>query len=225
MDVWTFSLLAGHSCPGADKCMARVNLTTHLLEDGPKQEFRCFSATQEVAFSNTRKAHQHNFEKLRGCATTQEMVELLIRSLPKKAMTIRVHVSGDFFNQRYFDAWQAVAALRPSVLFYAYTKSIPFWAAHVAKQGKTSPNFRLTASIGGRYDAFILPWMVTALVVEHPSEARKLKLPIDHDDRYAQKATRNFALLLHGAQKPGTKQSRALKRMRQEGVSYGYAKA
>ena len=112
MDVWTFSLLAGHSCPGADKCMARVNLTTHLLEDGPKQEFRCFSATQEVAFSNTRKAHQHNFEKLRGCATTQEMVELLIRSLPKKALTIRVHVSGDFFNQRYFDAWQAVAALR-----------------------------------------------------------------------------------------------------------------
>ena len=41
----------------------------------------------------------------------------------KKINTIRVHESGDFFNQDYLDVWFLLAYDFPQLTFYAYTKS------------------------------------------------------------------------------------------------------
>ena len=39
-----------------------------------------------------------------------------------KNKLVRVHDSGDFFNQRYLDAWIKLAEYHPGKRFYAYTK-------------------------------------------------------------------------------------------------------
>ena len=65
----------------------------------------------------------------------------------------------------------------------------------------------------------------SALVVNHPDEAERLQLEIDHDDSHAV-ANDNlaFALLLHGTQKAGSEASNALKRMNKEQVQYRYGR-
>ena len=95
--------------------------------DGPDTEFRCYSASQEAIYTNVYKKRKANFDALKGLET-DEMVTLLCDNLPKNAGVIRIHAAGDFFNQKYFNAWMQVAELNPSVLFYAYTKALPYWA-------------------------------------------------------------------------------------------------
>jgi hypothetical protein len=68
---------------------------------------------------------------------------------------IRIHVSGDFFSQAYFDAFMEAAKLyEEEIVFYAYTKSIPYWVKAKAK-GIIPKNFKLNGSYGGSKDALI----------------------------------------------------------------------
>jgi hypothetical protein len=41
----------------------------------------------------------------------------------KRFKTIRIHESGDFYNQEYLDKWISVAHARKDILFYCYTRS------------------------------------------------------------------------------------------------------
>jgi hypothetical protein len=41
----------------------------------------------------------------------------------KRIRRVRVHESGDFYNQEYLDKWFVVAQGYPDLTFYAYTKS------------------------------------------------------------------------------------------------------
>jgi hypothetical protein len=135
------------------------------------------------------------------------MKNLIIRSLPDKAKIVRIHVSGDFFSQTYFDAWYGVARIRPEVIFYAYTKSIPYW---IKRLDSIPANFRLTASHGGRSDKLITDHgLKSATVLMTQQEADILNLEVDHDDTHAQSGAASFALLIHGTQKAGTDQSKA----------------
>ena len=43
--------------------------------------------------------------------------------LRSKRSVIRIHESGDFYDQAYLDKWIGIAAALPKVTFYAYTKS------------------------------------------------------------------------------------------------------
>ena len=64
---------------------------------------------------------------------------------------VRVHDSGDFFNEAYLDGWLEVAERVPDVLFYAYTKEVSLF------QGLKNPpvNFRWLYSLGGLEDHLI----------------------------------------------------------------------
>ena len=67
---------------------------------------------------------------------------------------LRVHVSGDFYAQSYFDAWMIAATDNPDITFYSYTKSLPYWIK--ARENGTIPsNYKLVASYGGKKDALI----------------------------------------------------------------------
>ncbi len=152
--LYTFSLPSGHSCHFAKDCLSKAVVTNGKvgIQDGPQTQFRCFSATQEVVYTGVREQRQHNFNLLKEAKTTEKMVELIDKSLPKKADVIRIHVGGDMFNQNYFNAWRDIALLHPKITFYAYTKSLPYWVAQI---DKIPGNFKLNASKGGRYDALI----------------------------------------------------------------------
>ena len=78
-------------------------------------------------------------------------------------------MAGDFFNQRYFDAWRIVASNNPDTLFYAYTKSLNYWKARI---DRIPANLNLTASVGGRHDSLIDELgLKYSKVVYHPDES------------------------------------------------------
>ena len=220
-EIHTFSLPSGHSCPGAVECLAKADRKTGRVSDGKKQKFRCFSASAEAVFTEVRKSRWRNFTLVRKERSRDKIRDLILKSLPKNAKIIRIHVGGDFYNQTYFDAWMMVAIERSDVLFYAYTKSVDFWAKRLVD---LPVNFQLTASLGGKYDRMVGRLQLrTATVVFHPEDAIKRDLEIDHDDSHARsKSYKSFALLIHGTQPKGSEASTALKRMKKEEVQFEY---
>jgi hypothetical protein len=220
LDVRTFSLPSGYSCPFASDCLSKADRKTGKITDGKNMEYRCFAATMEARLPSVRNSRWDNFDALRKLKTTDAMVAALLDALPVKADVVRIHVGGDFYNQRYFDAWLRVAAMRPQTQFYAYTKSIGYW---VARLGNIPANLSLNASRGGTQDHLIDEHgLKTAEVVYTEAEAAERGLPIDHDEYQAIKGTENFALLLHGTQPKGSKAAAALKALKAEGVRHSY---
>jgi hypothetical protein len=211
--IATFSLPAGWSCPGAAQCLARADRNTGKITDGPLSQFRCFAATAESAYRNVRESRWHNFDLLKG-KTRDEMSALILTTI------IRIHVSGDFFNESYFGAWIDVATNRPDIKFYAYTKSIPMWRSLA---DSIPANLILTASEGGRYDAQINGFK-RAKVVFSEEQAAALGLAIDHDDSHAYDGNESFALLLHGTQAKGTVAAKALTALRHLNIG-GYSRS
>lgn len=217
--IFTFSIPAGHSCPGAHLCMAKADRLTGKLTDGGNQEFRCFAATAESAFPSVRKQRWDNFELLRQAKTREAMRDLILASLPHEATIVRIHVSGDFFSEAYFRAWVDIANARPDAKFYAYTKSLHLWNRLVSE---VPANLILTASAGGKFDSQIGSFK-KAIVVYSEEEAAALKLEIDHDDSHAYGGEESFALLLHGGQKKGSQAAKSLSALKLLGKG-GYSK-
>lgn len=225
--IYSFDLLSGHSCPFAKDCLAKVVIQDDgkkKLVDGPDTEYRCFSASQEVIFPGVYNSRSGNFESLRG-KTTEQMCAQIAADIPKDAGIIRIHVAGDFFNEAYFKAWVGMAILNPEILFYAYTKSLPYWVNNLTL---IPENMVLTASRGGRMDHLIEQYNLRSVkVVLSQYQARKLQLAIDHDDSHAAipaKSGKDFALLIHGVQKAGSKAGEAIKKLRKNGVDFSYKK-
>jgi len=196
--IGTFSLPAGWTCPGANECLCKSDRLTGKLTDGSDTKFRCFAATGEARATSVRNARWRNFELLQAAKTVQEMADLINNSIPFGVSYIRLHPSGDFFNENYFKAWLNVAIANPAITFYAYTKSLGYLAKYKAK---FPSNFKMTASKGGKFDALIAKHnLVSAEVVFSTEEARRKGLEIDHDDSLAIKNDKSFAILLHGTQ-------------------------
>lgn len=205
--IATFSLPAGHSCPFAKECLSKATRLTGKIIDGEHCRFRCFAASQEALFSNVRKARWDNLELLKASGSVEKMTNLIQSSLPKGYSYVRIHVSGDFWSEKYFLAWLNVALNNPLIVFYGYTKATPF----LVKYKKVIPrNFRFTASKGGTCDNLISKHKLrSAEVVFSVNEAEQKELEIDHDDSHAITAEKSFALLLHGTQPAGSEAGKA----------------
>lgn len=210
--IYSFDLLSGHSCPYAHDCQSRAVEVDgkRKIKDGMFTIFRCFSASQEVLYTNLYNLRKHNYNVLKGLCKDDEflshrfnMYKRILADLPEDAGVVRLHVAGDFFNQKYFEAWMDVARTKSDVLFYAYTKSLPYWLAN-RKECDTIKNLVLTASVGGRRDDLIeTEGFRFAKVVMSEEEADDFALPIDHDDSHAADPNQrfnNFSILIHGVQ-------------------------
>jgi hypothetical protein len=219
--VFSFDLISGWSCPFARDCLSKVHVINGKKKviDGPHTEFRCFSASQEAIYTNTYNKRMDNFQLARDAADSPfKVADMLDSHLPKKAGIIRIHVGGDMFNRNYFMGWLWTAVRNPSILFYAYTKSLNFWVdnLHIIPD-----NMVLTASRGGRLDHLIDKHNLReAKVVYSEEQANKLGLSIDKDDSHAADPTKkdqSFALLIHGIQPKGSTASIALKQLKGKG--------
>ena len=220
--IATFSLPAGHVCCFAKDCLAMADRETGKVTDGKDTEFRCFAATQESRLPSLRKSRWDNFEMLQAAGTIEAMGDLIQDSLPKGILIVRVHVSGDFFSERYFLAWLNVALNNPAIVFYGYTKSTPF----LVKYAKDIPsNFRFTASFGGTRDNLInLHNLKSVKVVFSVEESLKQGLEIDHDDSHAFAGKESFSLLIHSTQPANSMASKAMSELKRQGVVVGYGK-
>ena len=220
--IYSLDLLSGWSCPHAKDCLSKAIVQDNgkrKIKDCKDTKFRCFSASQEVQYTNVYNSRKHNFDLLRK-QNHEEMVKLINSSLPENAGIVRIHVAGDFFSLPYMHAWYMVAALNPNVLFYAYTKSLKFWVGGI-NELPILHNFVLTASYGGRDDHMIDEFNLRSTkVVFSEAEAEELGLAIDHDDSHAAKPSlrdNSFALLIHGTQPAGSEASTALKKLKGKG--------
>ncbi len=219
---------AGHDCPFAHECRSKVVVDSEgktSIKDGKHTKFRCFGATSEIRSKNLRLLVTHNAELVRsaGLKNTKALVNLIDRSMHEDARIVRVHTTGgDFLTKQYLQAWLDVAEMYPDVIFYGYTKALPYY---VAMKDMFPDNFRFTPSRGGTHDHLIDECgLYEARVVYHPDEAEKLGWPIDHDDSHAMAASQSFCLLLHGQQPAGSDASESLKFLRKSGMKYGYSK-
>lgn len=207
----SLSLPAGYTCPFADICKSLAHRHGEKVFDGKAikdlGEIRCYAASAELARPNVRNMRWRNFDLLNDTLKkegTEGAANLLVKSLKyyesnKGTIKLfRIHDSGDFFDQKYFDAWIETAKRRPDVLFYAYTKSLPFWKE---RKSEVPKNLRLIASEGGKADELIdKEGFRKAVIVKDAGEAIKKKLNIDVNDFLAAFGDNDFALLLHGVQ-------------------------
>lgn len=226
--IYSFDLLSGGKfCPYSKLCSSQaIEQPDGSLKivDGPHTLFRCYSASQEALFKNVYKRRKENSHVLYLAAQDYKIAaNELEKALPKNAGIIRIHSGGDFSTKAYMQAWIELARRKPDILFYAYTKSIPFWLA-LRQEIKKLKNFVLTASYGGYKDELITKHKLRSVkVIKSVSEARKLKLSIDHDDSFAAdplKKKVSFALLVHGQMPKNSPYGAAVRKLNGLG-SYG----
>ena len=224
-DVGIFDTPAGWTCCGAKDCAEKVDPTTGKLIVNPKAKFRCFAAVSELISTAARNKRWHNFNLLKECKSSEQMAKIIIESIINNKFTnvapkFRIHSSGDFFNQMYFNAWIMVAKYFPEKTFYAYTKSLKFWVARI---NEIPNNFHLTASKGGKYDNLIELYNLKHVeIVFSEEEAVKKGLEIDHDDSHCyNREVKHFALLIHGMQQANSEAGKAVSELNKNGIA-GY---
>ncbi len=219
LGIVSFSLPAGYTCPFADTCHTLVHRHGKRFSNGriliDKGDIRCYASSQEATYPNVRNQRWRNFDLLKLFKNDKgDMVDLINRSIAYHEAhfghirMLRIHESGDFFSQPYFDAWIEVARENPRILFYGYTKSLPFWSK---SKGMIPRNLRLVASEGGKRDDLISKEKFRkAVIVKDKGEAIEKRLHIDLDDFLAAFGDKDFALLIHGGQKAGSEAGKAV---------------
>ena len=178
--VYEFNLPAGTTCPFAKECKIVVGENCgKFLNDSAS--FRCYAASAE-RFPSARASRWANYRgvlrgimpDIHGCAN------------------VRIHMSGDFFSQAYFDQWLSVASSHGATLFWAFTKSLNFW---MNRRRDIPKNLMLTASAGGHHDWMISEYGLKCATVFRRREEIPNGMPIDTDDYYAAHGADSFALL------------------------------
>jgi len=100
----------------------------------------CYAVKAQVQYSATYNKRLINSYLAR---FELPLLEAMLRKqlASSKIKTVRVHSSGDFISQEYYNMWQRVALDYPKVKFYAYTK-----VEGLINMGVHAPNFNILFS-------------------------------------------------------------------------------
>lgn len=108
----------------------------------------CYAKQGRYGMKNVKDARKHNLDM----SLRADFVENAIADLKRmrKVNTVRIHDSGDFYNQEYYNKWCLIAMALPHIIFYAYTKTLDMdiW-------GNKPDNLRITQSLGGKHDNLV----------------------------------------------------------------------
>lgn len=119
----------------------------------------CYAQAGAYVWSNVAQAFEARLE----LSQTDDFIPSLNKAIATKLKTatkrgqqlvIRIHDSGDFYSLEYTIKWFQVMQDNPTVIFYAYTKSLPMFN-RLRKQGRIPENFVLVYSEGGLADNLI----------------------------------------------------------------------
>ena len=195
--VYEWNLPSGFTCPCALECLVKVDRKTGIFNNKSKG-YKCYSAMAE-RFPAVREHRWKNFEHIKNGGDLK---------IPDKAEAVRVHASGDFFSQKYFDLWIRTCEENKKVEFWAYTKSLKFWINRI---NDIPDNLTITASRGGRLDKLIDKYnLKNNKIVKSIEEANNKNLPIDTNDNLARQKNINFALVDNFAKPLNTNQTKII---------------
>lgn len=91
----------------------------------------CYAKKAERIYPSVSKSRNEQMEDSRNDDFVQNMVNTIKHYLAKKLIAgkivyFRIHESGDFYSQEYFDKWVEITQQFPEVNFLAYTKSVKY---------------------------------------------------------------------------------------------------
>lgn len=168
------NMIRRNTCPGALACRAV-----------------CYAKQGGYRFPASIAARKHNLALSQDANFVPHIAADLARM--RKVNTVRVHDSGDFYSQGYFDAWCKIASLFPRKTFYAYTKSL-----HLDLSGAPD-NFRVTQSLGGKFDGLVnLGRPHSRIFSSHDARTTAGYVDGNVTDAYAIEGETRIGLVYHG---------------------------
>ena len=111
----------------------------------------CYARSGTYQFSNVKAAHVANLERvLDDRDRWQRDMIAELRHPRYRRRNVRIHDSGDFFDEDYFTRWLYIVAVTPRTFFYAYTKQVA-----LIKRHRLPDNLRVIFSLGGKEDHLV----------------------------------------------------------------------
>jgi hypothetical protein len=112
----------------------------------------CYARSGTYNFSNVKAAHTRNLELIldNPIGWKNRLKEELKTKRYQGGKSVRIHDSGDFFSDAYFELWLEIASDNPDVFFYAYTKEVA-----MVKRYELPNNFVIIYSMGGTQDHLV----------------------------------------------------------------------
>lgn len=111
-------------------------------------EIFCYATKAEKAYPTCLPSRERNLAESKKAEFAANMTETILqiaKGTKKKNIIVRIHESGDFYNQSYVNAWLEImdnCKADKRIKFIAYTKSFKFFDGV-----KLPKNFSLRASI------------------------------------------------------------------------------
>jgi hypothetical protein len=177
-EVYEWNLPTGVYCPFANECKVLFNRVTQKFI-ARRGQYKSYASLAE----RVRNRRWDNFDFVSKGGKPK---------IPKQCKALRIHGSGDFFSQAYFDLWLTIARENPYIEMWAFTKSIPYW---INRLNEIPNNLILTASYGGKEDRLIAQHNLKNVIVYSAITEVPIERPIDNNDDYARIPDINFALL------------------------------
>jgi hypothetical protein len=117
-----FSLPAVSTCPGA----VSQGCGIAALVNGAKGfTGHCYALKAERMYPSVKVSRGRNLDATRMTGFVDHAAMAILEASTRRPVKmVRIHESGDFYSQAYFDAWADVARQFPAITFYAYTKSV-----------------------------------------------------------------------------------------------------
>lgn len=129
--VLTWGLPPISTCPGAGLCKAF-----------------CYARAGRMLMGSATTAMARRFAQSKRADFVPKMIAELAR---RKCDMVRLHDSGDFYNQAYLYKWIEVAKAYPGKVFFAYTKMVPMIQS-MMRTGLIPSNLKIIFSMGGKWD-------------------------------------------------------------------------
>ena len=114
----------------------------------------CYAIKAERLYKNTRLMRAFHYEIIKQALengqkkiylTNYMMIELQAHQLIYKLPVVRLHSSGDLFNDKYLKFWLHIIKYNPDINFYTYTKM--YTNKQIDRLNKKYSNFNIIKSI------------------------------------------------------------------------------
>lgn len=146
IDIYNFGIPAFRSETGLQTCVNAKDCVSG-----------CYARSGTYRFGNVVNAYEQRLKLTQEQDFIDIMVaEIKLKSLKSKAKgnkcIIRIHDSGDFYNEAYLQKWIIIMNHCPDVKFYAYTKMVQMFQNYHLDMPN---NFTVIFSQGGTEDSLI----------------------------------------------------------------------